>query len=69
MEVNADLFRILMSDKVQTIKFQLPLSNAYMLDTFYVRDCYEEYYNHVIHLLDKYKYVTVTGTPGQPCLL
>jgi hypothetical protein len=44
----------------------LPMEYAYEGDTYYVRDCYPEYYELVMDLFDKERKqgVTITGTPG-----
>eukprot|EP00978_Attheya_sp_CCMP212_P033104 scaffold132130_cov60-Attheya_sp.AAC.2 len=42
----------------------LPQANRYIRDQLYVRDCYPEYYEMVQRELEKYLWITVTGTPG-----
>ena len=34
------------------------------LKEYYVRKCYDVYYQLIIDRLNKYKYLSVTGTPG-----
>ncbi|KAI3649027.1 hypothetical protein MP228_006881 [Amoeboaphelidium protococcarum] len=44
---------------------QLPQSNEASYSQYYIRDCYDEYYDYLIQSLDKKKFITtVTGTPG-----
>ena len=50
--------------KIQSIDFQLPMTYEYDLPSFYVRDCYDEYYQVLMKLLKQYKFISVTGTPG-----
>jgi hypothetical protein len=42
----------------------LPQTNEYSRPQFYVRGCYDEYYRQVKELLNKYEYVSITGTKG-----
>lgn len=43
----------------------IPMVDMYQADNFYIRDCYEEYYEGILQLLDSgSRVVTVTGTPG-----
>jgi hypothetical protein len=51
---------------VKAFPTQLPMEYDYHDTMYYVRDCYPEYYELVMHLLDKEKKqgVTITGTPG-----
>ncbi|KAK1937855.1 hypothetical protein P3T76_009592 [Phytophthora citrophthora] len=36
----------------------------YTLPNYYVRKCYSEYYTLILKTLEKYCYITLTGTPG-----
>lgn len=53
-------------EETQAVDYELPMSYEFLESNFYVRDCYPEYYQHIIKLLadPKMKYVTLTGTPG-----
>lgn len=53
------------SDRTQQIIYNLPMTTEYAGQTFYVRDCYPEFYNAVLeNFKRKIRYVSVTGTPG-----
>ena len=43
---------------------QLPQTNEYTRSKFYVRECYEQYYNQAFDLLLRYKLLSITGTKG-----
>jgi hypothetical protein len=43
---------------------QLPQTNKYPLPQFYVRECYDQYYNQAFQLLQTYEQISVTGTKG-----
>ncbi|KAI3643215.1 hypothetical protein MP228_012770 [Amoeboaphelidium protococcarum] len=46
-------------------QLQLPQSNQAAFYQYYIRDCYDEYYEYLIQTLDKKKFITtVSGTPG-----
>jgi hypothetical protein len=51
---------------VETVQYKLPISVGFSESHFYVRSCYEEYYQLVMELLLKPRmdYITLTGTPG-----
>jgi hypothetical protein len=42
----------------------LPQTIEYTLPQFYVRECYDVYYTQALHLLNTFKYVSITGTKG-----
>ena len=44
----------------------LPMAFAYSKETFYLRDCYKEYFEMIMNLLDdeKTRRITITGSPG-----
>ncbi|KAJ3321810.1 hypothetical protein HDV06_003812, partial [Boothiomyces sp. JEL0866] len=46
----------------------LPMSYKYVGESFYVRDCYEKYYQDIIKILQREFYISLTGTPGKSCL-
>ena len=56
----------MLSEGVETVQYQLPMSYEFLESKFYVRNCYEEYYNHIMNLLmnPRMKYISLTGTPG-----
>jgi hypothetical protein len=56
----------MLPEGVQSVQYQLPMSYAYKKLTFYVRDCYPQYYNYIVGILgkDEYDYISLTGTPG-----
>jgi hypothetical protein len=43
---------------------QLPQTNEYTPPQFYIRKCYDVYYDQAKQLLNTYKYVSITGTKG-----
>ncbi|KAI3633541.1 hypothetical protein MIR68_008488 [Amoeboaphelidium protococcarum] len=46
-------------------QLQLPQSNKTAICKYYIRDCYDEYYEYLIQTLDKKKFITtVSGTPS-----
>ncbi|KAI3640633.1 hypothetical protein MIR68_001511 [Amoeboaphelidium protococcarum] len=46
-------------------QLQLPQSNKAAVSKYYIRNCYDEYYEYLILTLDKKKFITtVSGTPG-----
>jgi hypothetical protein len=49
---------------VQNVSVDLPTAFDYEGSSFYVRECYATYYDSIIELLKRYKYISVTGTPG-----
>lgn len=57
-----DPFRQLVMDT--PINPQLPQTNEYSLTQFYVRECYDAYYNQTFHLMHKYKLISISGTRG-----
>jgi hypothetical protein len=52
------------NEKVMAVPKNVPQSFEFPGDKFYVRDCYEAYYQQIMGLLGRYKYISVTGTPG-----
>jgi len=51
--------------RVQAVQYELPMSFFYERKTFFVRDCYPIYYEHLVRNLEKgYRYISVSGTPG-----
>jgi hypothetical protein len=53
-------------ERVQAVDYQLPMSYKFLESSFYVRECYDEYYNYITSTLNspRMDYVSVTGTPG-----
>ena len=51
-------------NRVQEVSVGLPTAFKYKEAKFYVRECYETYYELVIKFLEQYDYISVTGTPG-----
>ena len=49
---------------VQHVSVGLPTAITYDAELYYVRECYTKYYEWVLQLLQKYDYISVTGTPG-----
>ncbi|KAJ3310798.1 hypothetical protein HDV04_004663 [Boothiomyces sp. JEL0838] len=43
----------------------LPMSYGFVGESFYVRDCYEKYYQDIVKILQKEKYISLTGTPDK----
>jgi hypothetical protein len=43
---------------------QLPQTIDYHRSQFYVRECYEQYYNQAFDLLQEYELLSITGTTG-----
>ena len=56
----------MLPEGVESVQYQLPMSYEFLESKFYVRNCYEEYYNHIMKLLlnPRMKYISLTGTPG-----
>ena len=56
----------MMPESVESVEYQLPMSYEFLESKFYVRNCYEEYYQHIMNLLrnPRMKYISLTGTPG-----
>jgi hypothetical protein len=56
---------------VRDFPTNLPMEYEYEGEMYYVRDCYPEYYELVMDLLEKEKKkgVTITGTPGELIVL
>jgi hypothetical protein len=42
----------------------LPQTNKYTLPEFYVRACYDEYFEQTCFLLNQYDLVSITGSKG-----
>jgi hypothetical protein len=57
---------LMLPECVEMVQQKLPMSLEFLESTFYVRSCYEEYYQLVMELLLKPRmnYITLTGTPG-----
>ncbi|KAJ3270982.1 hypothetical protein HDV01_007132, partial [Terramyces sp. JEL0728] len=54
-------------DPILTRRFEyknLPMSYEFEGESFYVRDCYDKYYQDIIKILQRKKYISLTGTPG-----
>ncbi|KAH9122898.1 hypothetical protein LEN26_010059 [Aphanomyces euteiches] len=49
---------------VQDVTVDLPTAFKYRAEEYYVRKAYSSYYVRVLELLQTYKYISVTGTPG-----
>ena len=50
--------------EIQSIDFELPMTFCYELPSFFVRSCYDEYYQILMKLLKRYHFISITGTPG-----
>jgi hypothetical protein len=56
----------MLTEGVELVQDQLPMSYEFLESKFYVRNCYEEYYQLVMKLLlnPRMDYISLTGTPG-----
>jgi hypothetical protein len=56
----------MLPEGVETVQYQLPMSYEFLETKFYVRNCYDEYYQLIKNLLlnPRMKYISLTGTPG-----
>ena len=64
MKVNSDeepLRQLVMETPTNPL---LPQTNDYSRPQFYVRECYEQYYNQAFQLMQTYKLISITGTKG-----
>ncbi|KAH9119784.1 hypothetical protein AeMF1_007734, partial [Aphanomyces euteiches] len=52
------------AQSVQDVTIGLPTAFEYLAEEYYVRKAYSSYYDRVLELLQTYKYISVTGTPG-----
>lgn len=53
-----------MNDDVMYVPVNVPQSFEFLEEQFYVRVCYDVYYQEIMDLRAQYKYISVTGTPG-----
>ena len=56
----------MLPEGVEAVHYQLPMTFDFSGSKFYVRNCYEEYYRHVMQSLSDptNDYVSLTGSPG-----
>jgi len=54
----------ILGDDVLSLQTDIPQANRFLGSRIFVRECYSDYYGMVMELLQSYRMVSVTGTPG-----